>query len=664
MNYSKLFEETKIGNVTIKNRFFMAPMFPFGLAYGDGKTTNEYAEYYVERAKGGTGLIITGLCKADNTAEVMKPVFECVKDPMVFLQSTADMVNRVHYHGSKIFLQISAGWGRALWPQFADDLVTPDADTPNRHEPDVLCRQITTEEVERIVKNFAFTAYVAKLAGFDGVEVHALHEGYLLDQFGMEIFNHRTDKYGGSIENRYRFALEILDSIKHACGKDFPVSIRYSPKHFMRGIDQGGLAGEDFEEKGRDMEEGIQVAKLLESSGYDALNVDVGCYDSHYWNHPTVFSEDALYVPFAEEIKKAVNIPVLCAGRLDIAKLANKAVEEDKIDMVGLGRALLADPYYVNKLQRGKEEEICPCINCNIGCGSNVLKVGHLGCTVNPQCCYEFMKPVKPLIGKPKKVVIIGAGPGGMEAACVASERGHNVTIIERSNKVGGNLHAAAGADFKYRDEMLADYFKVRLDATDAELLLNTEATKDLVLSYKPDVIINATGANPIVPNIEGQGKTSFVGAVDVLQNKATIGENVIVLGGGQVGVETAVMLAQQGKKVTIVEMTNKLLGGPNKPAPQVEMHANELFRVHNVNVMTSTKLTEITEKGAIVENNDGKVELAADTIIYSVGFKSDATLYDELKNAGVITYNIGDSQRVSHILNAVHSAFEISNSL
>ena len=661
MKYPNLFESCQIGSLKIKNRFFMSPMFPFGTMDGSGITTRQYSDYYVERARGGAGLIITGVTKVDNTAEVMAPAFACVGEPLQYLQSTGPMVDRIHAFGTKVFLQIGAGWGRALWPGYGKRWVAPSAGFESKYIPGKICEEITTEEIQRIIKGFIRTAAVAKKAGFDGVEVHAVHEGYLLDQFTMEYFNHRTDQYGGNFENRYRFAVEIVQGIKKACGKDFPVSLRYSPKHFMRGERMGALEGEDFKECGRDMDEGLKAARYLVEKGYDALNVDVGCYDAHYWSHPTVYSKDALYLPYAEAVKNVVDVPILCAGRMDDPEVAAKAVADGKIDMVGLGRPLLADPYYPLKLQTGREDEIRWCINCNVGCcGPKTTQIAHIGCAVNARCGYESEQRDAPKI-EGKSMYVVGGGPGGMEAALDAAERGYKVTLFEKADHLGGNLHTASSADFKYRDEKLIQYYETMLKKTGVDVRLNTEFTKEILQKNPCDVVILACGSTPVTPSIPGAETNHYYSASQVLANPNLAGDHIAIIGGGQVGVETAIWLAQKGKQVSIIEMQPALQ--PNA-AGHVQAHANELIRVLKVNALTGAKVTEITPEGVKISTDNMEKLIPADTVIYSVGYRSDAKLFDELYRSGIEIYNIGDSEKVSNVLSAVHSAFNLVNRL
>ena len=664
MSYKNLFEPIKIGNCEIPNRYFMSPMFPFGMAEENGAMSRRYEDYYVERAKGGTGLIITGLCKVENNVECMTPIHVHVnEDPMIFIQSATRMVKRVHYYGAKIFLQMSAGWGRALWTFAGKKYVAPDAGTVNKYDDNVICGEITTEDVEGMVKAFARTAAIAKVCGFDGVEIHAVHEGYLMDQFATEFFNHRTDKYGGSFENRYRFAAETVQAIKHACGKDFPVSLRYSPKHFMRDVCKGGVAGEKFEEKGRDMEEGLKAAKYLADAGYDALNVDVGCYDAHYWSHPTVYFEDGLYLPFAEEVKKVVDVPILCAGRMDNPEFASKAVADGKIDMVGLGRPLLADPYLPLKVRKGEIDCIRWCINCNVGCG-NYLTTGNLSCAVNPTSCYEKERALNPLFGKSKDVVVVGGGPGGIQAALTASKRGHNVTLYEKSDRLGGNLITASGADFKFKDEMLIKCFEKELSSTNVKIKRNTTVTPEMIEKSACDTVIVATGSTSVKPKIAGAEKNDFYSASEVLTDINKAGEKVVVIGGGQVGVETAIWLAQKGKTVTIVEALPKIMSAKAPVVGHVVQHSLELIRYLNIGMLTNSTVCEVTENAVIINNSGEHKSIEADTIIYSVGYRSDNSLYQTMYKKPIEVYNIGDSNEVSNVYNAIHSAYEIANNI
>ena len=361
-NHKILFDKINVRGMELKNRFAMAPMGPLGLGDANGGFNQRGIDYYTERAKGGTGLIITGVTFADNEVEEHgMPNCPCATyDPIQFVRTAREMTERIHAYGSKVWLQMSGGFGRVTIPTNLGEY-PPVAPSPIMHRwLDKVCRELTVDEIHHIVKQFGNGAFHAKRAGFDGVEIHAVHEGYLIDQFAISFFNHRTDEYGGSLENRLRFAKEIVEEIKSRCGEDFVVALRYSPKSFIKDWRVGALPGEKFEEKGRDIPEGIEAAKLLVKYGYDCLDVDVGSYDAWWWSHPPMYQKKGLYIEYAKLVKDAVDVPIICAGRMDDADMAAKAVEDGACDIVSLGRPLLADPDYVNKLKAGKVESIRP----------------------------------------------------------------------------------------------------------------------------------------------------------------------------------------------------------------------------------------------------------------------------------------------------------------
>lgn len=389
--FKKLFEPITIGKVKIKNRISMAPMGAFGLCSEDGAYNQRAIDYYVERAKGGTGLIITSITKVENEIDkTVMPAFPCVTiNPIHFLETSAEMTERIHSYGSKIFLQLTMGFGRSGAPVLMAAPPVSASAIPNYWDPSVTCRALTTKEVETIVQRFGESAQIAQKAGYDGVEIHAVHEGYLLDQFTIALFNHRTDKYGGDLRGRLTLPIEILQVIKDACGKNFPVGLRFSVKSAIKDWRQGGLPGENYEEKGRSLEEGLEAAKILEKAGYDELNTDVGTYDAWYWSHPPIYQKHGLYLPYTEELKKAVHIPVIVAGKLDLPNMAEKALEDGKADMIGLGRALLTDSNWPKKVIDGDMEDIRPCIGCHDGCLGRAFEGKPLSCAVNPACGRE-----------------------------------------------------------------------------------------------------------------------------------------------------------------------------------------------------------------------------------------------------------------------------------
>lgn len=661
--YNKLFEPVKIGSLEIKNRFAMAPMGPLGLADAEGGFNQRGIEYYTARARGGTGLIITGVTFVDNEVEEHgMPNCPCsTHNPVQFIRTAREMTERIHAYDSKVFLQMSGGFGRVTIPTNLGEF-PPVAPSPIPHRwLDKTCRELTVEEIHFIVKKFGDGAYNAKRAGFDGVQIHAVHEGYLIDQFAISFFNHRTDEYGGSLENRLRFAKEIVDEIKKRCGKDFPVTLRYSVKSFIKDWRQGGLPGEEFEEKGRDIPEGIEAAKLLVAYGYDALDVDVGTYDSWWWNHPPMYQKKGLYLPYTKLVKEAVDVPVICAGRMDNPDLALGAVNDGACDIVSLGRPLLADPDLVNKIRSGKIADIRPCLSCHEGCMGRIQEYSAINCAVNPAACREKETALTPALKK-KKVLIVGGGVAGCEAARVLALRGHEPVIYEKSSQLGGNLIPGGAPDFKEDDLALVAWYEHTLKELGVEIKFNEEVTAETVKDINAEAVIIATGSAPKIFNLGDNSKV--FPAADVLTGAVNPGNDVVVVGGGLVGCELALWLAQNGKKATIVEVQDKLLA-LNGPL----CHANsdmlkELIPFNGVKVLTSSKIIKATENGALVDIKGETQEIKADSIVLAVGYNSVNSLYDELKYEIADLHLIGDARKVANIMYAIWDAYEVASNI
>jgi len=659
--YRLLFEPIKIGSVELKNRFCLAPMGPLGLADAEGGFNQRGIDYYTERAKGGTGLIITGVTFSDCKVETqsMPNCPNSTYNSVHFIRTSREMTERIHAYGSKVFLQMSAGFGRVTIPTNLGDF-PPVAPSPIQHRwLNKTCRPLEVEEIKSIVKSFGDGAFNAKRAGFDGVQIHAVHEGYLLDQFAITMFNQRTDEYGGSLENRLRFAREIVEEIKSRCGKEFPVSLRFSLKSMIKDWREGALPGEEFEEKGRDIEEGIEAARLLVNYGYDALDVDVGTYDAWWWNHPPMYQKKGLYITYAKMVKDAVDVPVACAGRMDNPDMALKAVKEGVCDIVSLGRPLLADPHYVNKLRAGKIDEVRPCISCQEGCMGRIQEYSSLNCAVNPQAARERFTAYSPIV-KAKKVLIIGGGVAGCEAARVLAIRGHKPEVFERTSKLGGNLIPGGAPEFKEDDLKLAEWYSHQLELLNVPVTFNTKITKEFVLSKDYDAVIVATGSTPKVISL-GDDAHVYT-AADVLTGEKDPGESTVVIGGGLVGCETALWLAQKGKKVTIVEALGKLLA---VNAPLCHANSEMLIRLipyNNIETITSAKVTGY-ENGKLSINLNGETkELNCDSVILSIGYKPENSLYQQLQFDVPEIYLLGDAKNVANIMYAIWDAFEVAN--
>ena len=663
MKYQGLFEPIKIGKVEIKNRYAMAPMGPLGLGDCEGGWNDRGIDYYTRRARGGIGLIITGVTFSDT--EVEKPSFpntpNSTYNPVQFVRTSREMTERVHAYGAKIFLQMSGGFGRVTISTNLGEFPPVSASAIPHRWLDKTCRPLTVEEIHGIVKSFGKGAFNAKRAGFDGVEIHAVHEGYLIDQFAISFFNQRNDEYGGTLENRLRFAREIREEIARTCGPDFPVALRFSLKSMIKDWREGALPGEKFEEKGRDIAEGIEAAKLLEQYGYDALDVDAGTYDAWWWNHPPMYMEKAPYKEFARITKENVKIPVIMAGRVDNPDTALDCLEKDVCDMISLGRPTLADPDIVNKIRTGKLAQIRPCISCQEGCMGRIQTYSLINCAVNPQAGKERLNKLNPVVRR-KKVLVVGGGVAGCEAARVLAERGHEPVLYESTDRLGGNLIPGGAPSFKEDDLALAKWYADELNRLGVKVHLNTKAGEKEILDKSYDAVIMATGSRPKRFSLGDDDKV--YSAEEVLLGKKDAGNTVVVVGGGLVGCELALDLAMKGKKVTIVEALGKLLAvnGPLCSANREMLE--KLIPFNGIDVCCNAKVTGFKNGVLSATVESGTKEFKADSVVLCVGYSSENSLYNQFKNCLDEVYLLGDARQVSNIMYAIWDAFEVANNI
>ena len=664
MKYKNLFTPVKIGSVVIKNRFAMAPMGPLGLADAQGGFNQRGIDYYTERAKGGTGLIITGVTFSDCKVETqsMPNCPNSTYNPVHFIRTAREMTERVHAYESKIFLMMSAGFGRVTIPTNLGEFppVAPSA-IPHRWL-DKICRPLTVEEIHSIVKSFGDGAYNAKRAGFDGVEIHAVHEGYLLDQFAMKYTNHRSDRYGGSFENRYRFAVEIVKAIKAACGADYPVSIRYSVLSKVKDFCYGALPGETYTEIGRDMEESEKAARYLQDAGYDMLNADNGTYDSWYWAHPPMYMPLNCNLEDVAHIRKFVDIPVVCAGRME-PDAAAAAIAEGRIDAMGVARQFLADGAWVTKMLEDRMEDIRPCICCHNGCFNMAHYKGHANaqafgdtrgmarCAINPPTMQSRKYRLTPAAA-PKEIAVIGGGIGGMESALVCARRGHNVTLYEKSDRLGGVFQAAAAPSFKEKDRaLLAWYAREVTKYPNLTVKLGTEV-KDPAALHANEIVV-ATGATPVSLPVPGVEKG--IQAVDYLLGRRPVGEKVVIVGGGLTGCEIAYDLYLQGKQPTIVEMKDDLIAVSGVCLAN-SSYLRDFFKTNQVPVYLETSLGEIRDGAVTVTRKDGaRQELPADSVILSVGYRPAP-----LAAKGRHVHIVGDARKVGNLRTVIWRAWDV----
>jgi len=661
--YDVLFTPMKIGKVEIKNRIIMGAMGGANFVV-NGKFNPKAAAYFIQRAKGGTGLLITGLQYVQDQKGLGLWYYD---DYDEFVTNVKPVMDEIHSYGAKFFVQLTAGLGRVLrisapvrgplGEMNREKAVISASDLPNYWEPNVRHRPMTREEIRAVVEGCGKSAKMARDAGVDGVEIHAVHEGYLLDQFAVAATNQRTDEYGGSLENRLRFATEIVREIKAVCGEDYPVIMRYSVASKMKGFHSGALPGEPYVEFGRSLEESPRAAQILESAGYDALDTDNGSYDSWYWAHPPMYMPPACNLPESVYIKQFVKIPVFCGGLMSDPDTCARAVDLEQIDGVVLARPLLADPEWTNKVREGKLSDIRPCIACHNGCIGRSYTGKPMCCAVNPAVLRESEFHIIPAQNA-KKVVVIGGGVGGMEAARVCALRGHKVTLFERSPELGGVLRAAAHADFKEADRKLLTWYEKQVADCKVEVRLNTAATAELVKNENPEAIIVAAGATAkklLIPGIDGENVVEAVGFYNSL-GRRDFGERVTVVGGGLTGVEIAYILGREGKKVTLVEACDDILQVYGLFAANSNM-LREMLIYYGVEVMTSARLVEVKSGGIRVSTPEGEKVIATDSVVVSAGYDPDDSIIESLEKIAEI-HNIGDSNAVTNLMGPIWDAY------
>ena len=648
----KLLSPYKIAGTTIKNRFIMAPMLMHDYFDDKGEITDDGIAFYEERAQGGFGLIYTGAFVALNEADNFNPGgIAPLRNPQAFIHGARDLTDRCHLYGSRIFGEVTFGHGRnrgEKTPSPAEMLGTPGKIT----------RAYTTEEIKEKIKAMIDTAVVLKQAGFDGVDVHGLHWGYVLEQFVWDMTNTRDDEYGGSLENRLRPCKEIIEGIKEACGKDFPVTIRVDAESYISSLNMPTMNPE--QEAGINLEKAVKIAKLLESYGYDAIMVDCGVYESLFYGESPMYIEKGYTIPMAKAFKKELKVPVIVTGsRLDEEKYLIQSVQEDTGDAVALGRAALADPFLPKKYETGKIDDVRPCIGCN-SCIQTMAAGLKLECAVNPMLGKEG-RVSRP--SEPKKIIVIGGGAAGMEAARTLKLKGHDVSVYEKSDHLGGNLKAAGAHSFKHDVERLNQWYQKQMDELQIPVELNHEATAEELLDLKPDTVVFAVGSKPKELKFEGSDLPKVMNCLDGIFNEDEIGDDVVVVGGGQIGCETALSLSRAGKHVTIVEFMDNILSAGaavpfmNKAALQM------LLAQENVAIRTGTKIESVDNDGANVVTNEGEAEkIKADNVILSVGMVPNTGFEQTLDGSGIEVYTIGDGAKVGDIHTSVKSAHETAS--
>lgn len=646
IDYDVLFTPYKIGKVTIKNRIGMSAMGLFS-ANTDGSPSMFTSAFYEDRARGGTGLIIVGASMVSRAAA--NGITGMYWEDKSVVPHHTDIVERCHRYGAKAAIAIGVGSGRNAFLTMLDGKQPVSASAiPSRWDPNLLCHPLTVDEIHEYVAGYEQAAYRAKCAGYDIIEVHA-HCGYLIDQFMSPLWNHREDEYGGSDENRARFAIEILQAIKRGAGSDIPVIYRIAPDHRVPGSRTLENCGPTFD--------------VLSKAGVDAFDCDAGCYDVIDYIFPTQYLGDAPLAYVLPTVRKCTDKPLLNAGN-HTPETAAELISSGKSDFVLFGRGLICDPDLPKKLMNGERENVRPCMRCLEECVRRTVdRITKVSCALNPRVNEEMFFNIKK-VEKPLNVMVVGGGPGGLEAARVAALEGNTVHLYEKSGVLGGNMLVASTPDFKSPIQDLLKWYELQMTNTGVNVHMNAEISADDPRFEQADLIVMATGANEFVPRIPGVDGANVVSVIDAHMNWDLVkGERIVVCGGGLSGCEAAYDLAKEkGMSVTVVEMGDKVLNGV------FTINADSLLRKmqgYDITLRTSARVTRVTEEGVYIEHEGQEEFLPCDTVIAAFGLTPNAKVAEAVRaKYPKKTWIIGDSEEIGNIGKAVRGGYYAAMSL
>lgn len=642
--YKNLFCPIKINQMEVKNRIFMAPMST-NFASDDGYVTDETIFHYGSRAKGGVGLIITEVVMTEPTYKYIARTMTLQDDS--YIEGWRKLADEVHKYGAKIVPQLLHPAYMAIPYPHTPQLIAPSTVGPYYATKPV--RALTKDELPELVNNFAQTAHRAQLAGCDAVEVHAAHAHALLGGFLSPLYNKRTDEYGGDVDCRMRLLLEVIAKIREVCGKDFPILVR--------------ISGDDYEIGGQALVEGVYIAKKLEQAGVDMIHVSGGTTVHRASSIAPPGSPQGSHIEAATEIKKHVNIPIATVGRLNEPWVAEEMIANGKADVAVIGRSLLCDAEFPNKVNEGRLDEIRPCIGC-LGCLSSVMFTSHVTCGINPSLEADNEDTLTQA-ENPKKILIVGGGPAGLEAAYIAAKRGHDVTLIEKDTTLGGQMIVASYPIAKNDVGKALKYFINRTYKAGVNVILGKTITiDDLKQDYKEHEIIVATGATPVMPKAL-LGHKHQVTAQDVVLGKVCTGKNVVIIGGGSVGCETADFIAPlvndrhpRNKKITVIEMQDNIVLDDTSPSRSLLVQRMEN---KGIEILCNAKVEKVLEDSIIYSMNSADYKLSnIDTVIIAIGSVSDNKLSKLLNENDIQHECIGDSKCVGRFKEALKAGFEL----
>ncbi len=656
----KLTEPGRIGSMETRNRVVMAAMGIRGTTDDDGDWGERTQAFYTARAAGGTGIIIPEMVFVSRALEPSAST--CIDlGSDQHLASVQRLADSLHRYDSRLCIQLTGGFGRVVPPYLSPEWWTDDP-LPAEHQPVSASvnnnhylperskfdsRPLTTEEAAAHAQAFGFAAKRAREGGADCVELHG-HEGYLLDQFMTELWNRRTDCYGGSREERLTFAREAIAAIKRDAGEDFPIIYRFGLTHYVPG--------------GRDPEEGLWIAEELEKMGVDALHIDAGCYESHWWPHPPQYQEPGCMVSLAEQVRQRVSIPVIAVGRLQDPEVAEQALSQGSADFVAIGRGLLADPDWVNKVESGNAIDIIPCISCHEGCLQEMTEGRPTSCALRPITGHEIEWPMLPLKDK-TSLLVVGGGPAGLEAARAGVERGFDVTLWEAGKKIGGNLWPAAEPDFKLDIAHYMSYLSHLESKLPIDVVLNKRATAQEIADFNADYIILATGAKMEALPFASTETVKTLTAIELLTGvDTTQGERIVVMGGGLVGCETALHMARQGAQVTLTTRRGAdKLGGDIADRSNRKMLI-QMIKDAGIQVLDHTVPVRTQNAGIIAQQNEQEIEIPADNLVFAGRLLPRNRLKQELEKiyggSADHVFSAGDCVEVGSIKTAVWGSF------